>query len=129
MSDDILNSSLKKLDSMKKSGNVDYKSVFSIIDNLKNIKSIDGPTASLLELLFKETFGHSADIVKLRVTPQNAKNCINCHHDEFKIWTVIVDPSGGHSSYTKPGQHAGDLHMQVCTKCSFCHFTKPDYWS
>lgn len=129
MSEEILKSSITKLKMMSLEKRIDYKLIYHILENLKNLKIIDEPVFLLFELLVRQNYNQNNVIDALNITPEKSKRCINCNNNEFIIWTVIVKPAGGHSSATKVGQSAGDLHMQVCTKCKFCHFTKPDYWS
>jgi len=128
MSDDILESCISQLQKMSTEKYIDYRIIEHLLENLKKLKIIDEPIFLLFDLLIKQNRRQNDEIGKLSISPDESKKCINCGNDKFSMWTVIVRPSNGSGGVLKTGQSVGDLHMQVCTKCKFCHFTKPSYW-
>lgn len=128
MASDIIESCIVALKQMKKTENIDYSKIYSLITNLQKTGGIDEVTSLLFELLLQENFKSNAMIRGL--SKVNSHSCVNCRNNEFTQYTINVHPTQNISGMgMKSNQNAGDLIMDVCNKCSFCKLMKAPYWS
>ena len=128
LSSDISSDAIEALKQMKKSGIINYEKIYNLIDILKSDGELNEATSLLFELLLKENFNSSVAIRTL--SKVNASLCINCHSNQFTQYVVRMDVVQMTTGFgMNSNQTTGDLIVDVCTKCNFCKFMKPPYWS